>query len=285
MLVPLKIGERVFSWTEIPYFMGVVNVTPDSFSDGGKYFSLSSAITRVRELLEEGADIIDVGGESTRPFSDPVPVEEELKRVIPVIKAIKQEFPEVIISIDTYKSKVAEEALKAGAHLVNDISGGTFDPKMVEVIKSYECPYIVMHIKGTPKTMQIDPKYEDVVKEVKEFLYRRIEFLVEKGVKFENILIDPGLGFGKTLEHNLEILKRIKEFFSLNRPLVLGHSRKSFIGAIVDRSDPLKREGGTVGVSIWAALKGVHILRVHKVDLNKDAIKMFKFLSQLENQG
>lgn len=285
MLVPLKIGSKIFDWKEVPYFMGILNITPDSFSDGGQFFSVKSAITRVKELLEEGADLIDVGGESTRPFADPVPVEEEIKRVVPVIKTIRQEFPETIISVDTYKSKVAEKVLEVGAHLINDISAGTFDPRMAEVIRDYGCPYVIMHIKGTPKTMQINPEYEDVVKEVRDFLSKRIEFLVEKGIKFENIIIDPGLGFGKTLQHNVEILKRIDEFFKLGRPILLGHSRKSFIGTLTNRSNPLKREGGTVGVSLWAYLKGIHFLRVHKVDLSKDAITMFKFLRQQEGRN
>lgn len=285
MLAPLKLGSKVFDWREVPYLVGILNVTPDSFSDGGKFVSIKSAITRVKELLEEGADIIDVGGESTRPFADPVPVEEEIERVIPVIKAIRQEFPEVILSVDTYKSKVAEKALEVGAHLINDISAGTFDPRMVEVIRDYQCPYVIMHIKGTPKTMQINPEYKDVVEEIKDFLSKRIEFLVEKGIKFENIIIDPGLGFGKTLEHNVEILKRIDEFFKLKRPILLGHSRKSFIGILTNRPDPLKREGGTVGTSLWAYLKGIHFLRVHRVDLSKDAITMFKFLTQQEGRN
>lgn len=285
MLAPLRIGNRIFDWREIPYFMGVLNVTPDSFSDGGRFFSVNSAIIRVKELLEEGADIIDVGGESTRPFADPIPLEEEIKRVVPVIKAIKQDFPEAIISVDTYKSRVAERALEEGAHLINDISAGTFDPRMIEVIRDYQCPYVIMHIKGTPKTMQINPEYKNVVEEIKDFLSKRIEFLVEKGVRFENIIIDPGLGFGKTLDHNVEILRKIDEFFKLGRPVLLGHSRKSFIGTLTNRPDPLKREGGTVGVSFWAYLKGIHILRVHRVDLSKDAIMMFRLLKQQESRN
>ena len=279
MLPPLILGSKTLNWNNIPYFIGILNVTPDSFSDGGKYLNLKSALNRAKELLEEGAEIIDVGGESTRPFSDPVPEEEELKRVIPVIKTIKKEFPDSIISIDTYKSKVAEEALKAGANIVNDISALRFDSKMVEVVKDFNCPIIIMHMQGNPKTMQINPTYKDVVKEVKEFLQKRIEFLVEKGIPFENIIIDPGIGFGKTFKHNLQILKNLESFQELNRPILIGHSRKSFIGEIINKP-PFQRDGGTVGISFFAYLKGVHFLRVHKVDLNKDALLTFKFLTK-----
>jgi len=279
MLPPLILGSKTLNWNNIPYFVGILNVTPDSFSDGGKYLNLKSALNRAKELLEEGAEIIDVGGESTRPFSDPVPEEEELKRVIPVIKTIKKEFPDSIISIDTYKSKVAEEALKAGANIVNDISALRFDSNMIEVIKDFNCPIIIMHMQGNPKTMQINPTYKDVVKEVKEFLQKRIEFLVEKGIPFENIIIDPGIGFGKTFKHNLQILKNLESFQELNRPILIGHSRKSFIGEIINKP-PFQRDGGTIGISLFAYLKGVHFLRVHKVDLNKDALLTFKFLAK-----
>ena len=279
MLPPLILGSKTLNWNNIPYFIGILNVTPDSFSDGGKYLNLKSALNRAKELLEEGAEIIDVGGESTRPFSDPVPEEEELKRVIPVIKTIKKEFPDSIISIDTYKSKVAEEALKAGANIVNDISALRFDSNMIEVIKDFNCPIIIMHMQGNPKTMQINPTYKDVVKEVKEFLQKRIEFLVEKGIPFENIIIDPGIGFGKTFKHNLQILKNLESFQELNRPILIGHSRKSFIGEIINKP-PFQRDGGTIGISLFAYLKGIHFLRVHKVDLNKDALLTFKFLTK-----
>jgi len=279
MLPPLILGSKTLNWDNIPYFVGILNVTPDSFSDGGKYLNLKSALNRAKELLEEGAEIIDIGGESTRPFSDPVPEEEELKRVIPVIKTIKKEFPDSIISVDTYKSKVAEEALKAGANIVNDISALRFDSNMVEVIKDFNCPIIIMHMQGNPKTMQINPTYKDVVKEVKEFLQKRIEFLVEKGIPFENIIIDPGIGFGKTFKHNLQILKNLESFQELNRPILIGHSRKSFIGEIINKP-PFQRDGGTIGISLFAYLKGVHFLRVHKVDLNKDALLTFKFLTK-----
>lgn len=277
MFPPLNLGSKILDWKDYPYFVGILNVTPDSFSDGGKYLNMESALRRAKELLEEGADIIDVGGESTRPFSNPVSEEEELKRVIPVIKIIKREFPEAIISIDTYKSKVAEEALKAGANIVNDVSALLFDQKMIDVVKDFGCPVIIMHMQGNPKTMQINPTYRDVVREVKEFLKERIEFLVERGISFEKIIIDPGIGFGKTFAHNLQILRNLDSFKELNRPLMIGHSRKSFIGEIINKP-PFLRDGGTVGVSLFAYLKGIQFLRVHKVDINKDALATFKFL-------
>ncbi|PMP95551.1 MAG: dihydropteroate synthase, partial [Thermodesulfobacterium geofontis] len=274
MFPPLNLGSKILDWKNCPYFVGILNVTPDSFSDGGKYLNIESALKRAKELLDEGADVIDVGGESTRPFADPVPEEEELKRVIPIIKVIKREFPEAIISVDTYKSKVAEEALKAGANIINDISALRFDPKMVDVIRDFACPIIIVHMKGNPKTMQVNPVYTDAVKEVKEFLKERIEFLVERGISFENIIIDPGIGFGKTFAHNLQILKNLESFRELNRPLMIGHSRKSFIGEIINKP-PFLRDGGTVGVSLFAYLKGVQFLRIHKVDINKDALATF----------
>ena len=275
---PLKVRNKEFVWEKGPYFMGILNVTPDSFSDGGKFVEVEQAVKRVEELISEGADIIDIGGESTRPFSDRVPEEEELKRVIPVIKAVRERFPQVIISIDTYKSRVAEEAIKAGADIVNDISALRFDPKMVDVVREYGTPVVIMHMKGEPKTMQLNPEYEDVVKEVYEFLKKRMEFLVENGVSFDKIIIDPGIGFGKKFEHNITLLKNLHKFKDLDRPILLGHSRKSFIGEIIGK-EPFQRDGGTVGVSIFAVLKGVHILRVHNVGINKDAIATFKALN------
>ncbi len=276
---PLKIRNRIFDWSDIPYFVGILNVTPDSFSDGGKFLEVEKAVERAREMIEEGADIIDVGGESSRPFSEPVSEEEELKRVIPVIKTLREEFPEVIISIDTYKSRVAEKAINAGADIVNDISAGRFDPEMVNVIKDAECPVILMHMKGTPKTMQIDPFYKDVLKEIKDFLKERIDHFVSRGVDFEKIIVDPGIGFGKRLQDNLEIIKNLDVFKSLGRPVFLGHSRKSFIGEFI-KKPPDERDFATAGVSVFAVLKGVHFLRVHSVKVNKDAVTMFKILFQ-----
>jgi len=257
--------------------MGILNLTPDSFYDGGKLTSEEDILSQADKMLNEGATFLDLGGYSSRPGAAFVSEEEELKRVIPVIKSIKTEFPKAIISIDTYKSRVAEEALKAGADLINDISALRFDSRMIEVVKDFGCPVIIMHMQGNPKTMQINPTYKNVVKDIKDFLRERIESLVERGISFEKIIIDPGIGFGKTFNHNLQILKNLDSFKELNRPVLIGHSRKSFIGEIINKP-PLKRDGGTVGVSLFAYLKGAHFLRVHKVDINKDAIDTFKVL-------
>lgn len=277
MPTPLKIRDKVFDWKESPFLMGIINVTPDSFSDGGESYTIESAIRKALELIDAGADIIDVGGESTRPFSEPVPEEEEIKRVIPVIKEIRRSFPEAIISIDTYKASVAERALRAGADIVNDISGGQFDPRMLDVVREYSCPYILMHIKGTPKTMQINPQYTNLLKEIKEYFLQRIEEVERRGISIEKIILDPGIGFGKTFEHNIEILRNLHIFHDIGCPILVGPSRKSFIGEII-KKPPKERDGGTAGVAIFALLKGAHILRIHNVALVNDAIKVFKYL-------
>ncbi|MFN4196997.1 MAG: dihydropteroate synthase [Caldimicrobium sp.] len=257
--------------------MGILNITPDSFSDGGEAMTLEGALEKAKLLIKAGAQIIDVGGESTRPFSDPVSADEEIKRVIPVIKALREKYSDIIISVDTYKAKVAELALKAGADMVNDISGGQFDPNILDVVKDYQCPYILMHIKGTPKTMQINPHYNNVVDEIKQYFRERIEICLKKGIHKKNIILDPGLGFGKTFSHNLEILKHLEIFKEFDCPLLLGPSRKSFIGEIIQKP-PKDRDAGTAGMAIYAYLKGVHILRVHNVSMINDALKIFKFL-------
>lgn len=277
MPTPLKIRDKVFDWKESPFLMGIINVTPDSFSDGGESYTIESAIRKAQELIDAGADMIDVGGESTRPFSEPVPEEEEIKRVIPVIKEIRRSFPEAIISIDTYKASVAERALQVGADIVNDISGGQFDPRMLDVVREYSCPYILMHIKGTPKTMQINPQYTNLLKEIKEYFLQRIEEVERRGISIENIILDPGIGFGKTFEHNIEILRNLHIFHDIGCPILIGPSRKSFIGEII-KKPPKERDGGTAGVAIFALLKGAHILRIHNVALVNDAIKVFKYL-------
>jgi dihydropteroate synthase len=252
----IELGKRTL-------VMGVLNVTPDSFSDGGLYFDKQLAIDRALQMVEEGADIIDIGGESTRPFSDPVPLEEELRRVIPVIEAIAPKVA-VPISIDTYKAKVASEALQAGASIVNDISGLRFDPDLARVVSEHGAGLILMHIKGTPKTMQLDPHYEDVILEIKEFLKESIKKAESEGVHPDSIVIDPGIGFGKKLNHNLEIFRRLRELEELGKPILVGPSRKSFIGEIL--GVPVsERLYGTLGAVAYCALKGVHIVRVHDV--------------------
>lgn len=248
--------------------MGILNVTPDSFSDGGQFFTLESAVERARQLIREGADIVDIGGESTRPGAQPVSVEEELRRVIPVIRAIRTE-SSVPISVDTYKAPVAEAALEAGANIINDISALRFDPQMVKIVARARVPVVLMHMQGDPRTMQQNPVYTDVVREIKEFFIDRIAFAVAHGVKRERILIDPGIGFGKTVAHNIEILRRLGELEELGCPIVIGTSRKSFIGRLGSTgSEPLpidQRLEGTIASNVIAVLNGAQIVRVHDV--------------------
>ena len=231
---PMIIGTRTFDFSLRTYVMGILNVTPDSFSDGGKYFSVETAVTRALEMIEQGADIIDVGGESTRPkgvYGDTqkISVDEELSRVISVIERIAKS-TDAVISIDTTKSVVADEALKAGASIVNDISGLKFDERIAAVTAKHNAALVVLHIQGTPETMQLHPLYNDVVADVKEELRRSVEKAKSAGV--HNIIIDPGIGFGKNLEHNLKLLKHLKEFQELGHPILIGTSRKGFLGTI-----------------------------------------------------
>ncbi len=252
----LELGKRTL-------VMGVLNVTPDSFSDGGLYLDPKRAEERAWEMVEEGADIIDIGGESTRPGAEPLPLEEELRRVMPVLEALGPSFP-VPISIDTYKAKVAEEALKAGASIVNDISGLGFDQDMAEVVAHYGAALVIMHIKGTPKDMQLNPTYGDVLGEIKAYLRERIEKAEKAGVRSDAIIVDPGIGFGKRLEHNLEIFRRMKELEELGKPILVGPSRKRFIGEILG-VETSQRLYGTLAAVAFSILQGVHIVRVHDV--------------------
>ncbi len=255
-----------------PLIMGILNVTEDSFYDGGLYFSLEKAVLRAKEMIDEGADIIDVGGESTRPFSQRVPLEEELKRTIPVIKKIR-EFSNIPISIDTYKSKVAYEAIMAGANMINDISGLSFDREMAKVASKLDVPIVIMHIKGRPEDMQVSPYYEDVLREIKDYFRERIEYAKSEGIREENIIIDPGIGFGKRVEDNLKILKNLNQFKEFNKPILIGTSMKSFIGVVTQ--SPLKeRLAGTlasVAISIW---NGADIVRVHNVKETKKVVDL-----------
>ncbi|MCX8103679.1 MAG: dihydropteroate synthase [Candidatus Bipolaricaulota bacterium] len=255
--------------------MGILNVTPDSFSDGGKFFSLESAVARARQLIREGADIVDIGGESSRPGAQPVSVDEELRRVVPVIRAIRKE-SSVPISIDTYKAAVAEAALEAGANMMNDISALRFDPQMVRVVAQARVPVVLMHMQGTPQTMQQNPVYTDVMREIKEFLAERIAFAQTRGVEKERIIIDPGIGFGKTVAHNIEILRRLGELKELGCPILIGTSRKSFIGRLGSTtSEPLpvdQRLEGTIASTVIAVLNGAQLVRVHDVAALKRAL-------------
>jgi dihydropteroate synthase len=268
----LEIGQRVLDLSSRTHLMGVLNVTPDSFSDGGKFFKLEEAIKQGLKLAEEGADMIDIGGESTRPGSEPVTIEEELRRVIPVIEELTKMI-QVPISIDTYKSRVAKEALDSGASMVNDISGLRYDPEMKKVIAKYDVPVVLMHIKGTPKNMQENPHYDNLIEEIKTYLIESIKIAKEAGIDGDKIIIDPGIGFGKTPEDNLRILKNLNEFTELGRPLMVGVSRKSFIGKILNLPTEERLEGSLASMAV-AIMNGANILRVHDVKESKMVAKL-----------
>ena len=261
----LTLGDRT-------HVMGILNVTPDSFSDGGCYLDVQRAVAHTRLMVEEGATLVDVGGESSRPGASPVSIAEELARVLPVIRAIVDTV-DVLISVDTYKAEVARQALAAGAHLVNDITALRGDTAMASVVASMEAGLILMHMKGTPRTMQQAPHYDDVVSEVRASLAASVRTAEEQGVSAERIIIDPGIGFGKTSEHNLELLKRLSEFRSLNKPLLIGTSRKSFIGNILGLPTS-ERVEGTAATVCWAIAQGADIVRVHDVKANVRAALM-----------
>ncbi|MEO2069465.1 MAG: dihydropteroate synthase [Desulfurobacteriaceae bacterium] len=265
-----------------PVIMGILNVTPDSFSDGGEFFSLDRAVKHCEEMLEGGAKIIDIGGESTRPGSLPVPIDEEIKRTIPVIEEIRKRLgDDFFISIDTYKSEVAKRALDAGADIVNDISGFHFDSRMAKLVAERKCPAVIMHIKGTPKDMQKNPYYEDVIKEIMEYFEKTIENAEKEGVRRSQLIIDPGIGFGKRLEDNLTILRRLSEFKIFGIPILIGTSRKSFIGAITGETDPKKRIEGTLASLYASVIRGAKILRVHDV---KETKKFLDVLLAIEEE-
>jgi len=267
----LQLGKRTL-------IMGVLNVTPDSFYDGGRYSNLRKAVERALEMVEEGADIIDIGGESSRPGANSVEEKEELERVIPVIKKLSSRI-RVPVSIDTYKSGVAKKAIDAGASIVNDISALRMDEKMAKVIESSGVPVCLMHMQGTPRNMQRNPRYKDVVSEIFAFLRERIDFCEQAGIDIEKTIVDPGIGFGKTVLHNLEILKKLDQFKSLGRPIIIGVSRKSLIGKVL-QLEPEERLEGSLASAIWCMTKGASILRVHDVRETKRAIKMVEAIAQ-----
>jgi dihydropteroate synthase len=249
--------------------MGVVNVTPDSFSDGGRYLDAAAAIAHGRRLIAEGADLLDVGGESTRPGAQPVTPEQEIARVLPVIEALA---PERRVSIDTTKIAVARAALDAGATYVNDVSAFRFEPDLAGLVADAGVDCCLMHMLGEPRTMQDDPRYDDVVDDVKAHLEERIAFATAEGVAEEHIHVDPGIGFGKTAAHNLELLRRLDEIVALGRPVVVGTSRKSFLGRLTGRDDPADRLPGTIATNVLALERGARIFRVHDVAPVRDAL-------------
>ena len=276
----LSWGEHRLDLGRRTCIMGVVNVTPDSFSDGGKFFTIDDAVTQGHKLFEDGADILDIGGESTRPFSDAVSEEEEIQRVVPVIEKLSKQIS-IPISIDTTKAKVADCALKAGASMINDISSLRFDPDLANVAADYGVPVILMHMLGNPKTMQVEPKYDDLIAEIKTFLENRIEQAERKGISRSKIIIDPGIGFGKTFDHNLLLIKNLHEFKALNVPILIGTSRKAFIRNLLKaetmedvhpRSEIV--ETGTQASVAAAVLNGAHIVRVHDVVNTRITVKI-----------
>ena len=258
---------------DTPKIMGILNVTPDSFYDGGRFNATDTALQRVEKMLEDGADIIDVGGMSSRPGAPIIPVEDELKRVIPIIEEIKKHFPETIISIDTLQSKVAREAIAVGASIINDISAGTIDPKIFEVAAELNVPYILMHMQGKPKSMQDSPTYENICLDLIDFFQEKLNHLKKIGIN--DLIIDVGFGFGKTVEHNYQLLDNLNEFKILDKPMLVGVSRKSMIWKVL-KSNPEQALNGTTVVHTLALLKGANILRVHDIKEAKECIKIIQ---------
>jgi dihydropteroate synthase len=252
--------------------MGIVNVTPDSFSDGGEWFERDDAIAHGRAQVAEGAEIVDVGGESTRPGAEPVDEQEELRRVVPVIAGLRGAGAQ--LSVDTMKLAVAEAAIEAGAGYVNDVTAFRNAPEMAGLVADRDCDCCLMHMLGEPRTMQSDPRYDDVVDDVKAFLEQRVEFALREGVREERIQVDPGIGFGKTLEHNLTLLRRLDEIAALGLPVVVGTSRKSFLGLLTGREDPHDRVAATVASNVLAYERGARVFRVHDVAPTVDALRV-----------
>jgi dihydropteroate synthase len=263
---------RSFDYAKHTYIMGILNVTPDSFSDGGKFFSADRAVEHAILLAEQGADMLDIGGESTRPGSVRISAEEELNRVLPVIEGIRRH-SDIVLSIDTYKADVARQAIEAGVQIVNDISALRFDSGMIDVIRAGGASVILMHMKGSPETMQLDPFYDDVVSEVGTFLTERAEYAVRAGI--QQILLDPGIGFGKRFEDNIALLRSLKEFTGFGFPLAIGVSRKSFIGTILDLPVD-RRQVGTITATVLAMVNGARLVRVHDVGDIKKAVLVYQ---------
>lgn len=272
----LKLGERTL-------LMGILNVTPDSFSDGGLFFNKERAIAQALKMVNEGADIIDIGGESTRPGAKPIPVDEELRRVIPVIEILVKEI-DIPISIDTYKSEVAQRAIDAGAEIINDISGLHFDPELAKVASKEKTPIILMHTRGSPETMQKDICYKSLFSEILNYLKESIRIAEDSGVDPDKIIIDPGIGFGKRVEDNLLIIKNLSELRVLGKPILLGTSRKSFIGKILN-TDVSDRLEGSIASAMIGVLNGAHIIRCHDVAQTKKALAVVDAIKTVENQN
>ncbi|MGH8000038.1 MAG: dihydropteroate synthase [Brasilonema sp.] len=265
----LIIRERCFEWGQRTYLMGVLNVTPDSFSDGGEFNTATTALSQAQAMVAGGADIIDVGGQSTRPGAEQITLAEELDRILPVLQVLRKEIT-VPISVDTTRATVAEAAIEAGADIVNDISSGTLDPEMLPTVANMNVPIILMHIRGNPQTMQQFTDYQDLIGEIHSFLAKQIAAATAAGINQGKMIIDPGIGFAKNYEQNLEILRRLPQLRQLNCPILVGASRKSFIGRILNQPDPKARVWGTAAACCAAIFNGADILRVHDVQQMRD---------------
>lgn len=261
-----------------PAIMGILNITPDSFSDGGNYYDSGKAISHVQEMVEAGANIIDIGGESTRPGSDPVSVEDELNRVIPVLETVLPKFPNIFFSIDTTKYEVAHKSLERGAHIINDISGLQKEPRLADLCAEFDVPLVIMHSKGDPKTMQKDPVYNDVLAEVSSFFSKKIEMSKSRGAN--KIILDPGIGFGKKLEHNLELLANLDTFRKFGYPLLVGASRKSMISFLLGKRTMDERLPATLAIHYDSLIRGAKIIRVHDVKEAADTVAIFNAIKK-----
>jgi dihydropteroate synthase len=275
-----QLPDRVLRIDRRPLILGIVNVTPDSFSDGGRHAGPSAAVAHGLELVRQGADLLDIGGESTRPGSQPVPLEEELRRVLPVVAALAAATP-VPLSVDTWKAEVARACLAAGASIINDVTALRGDPSMADVVRAAGAGAILMHMQGTPATMQLDPQYEDVIAEIGHFFEERLQTLADQGIARERLVLDPGIGFGKRTSHNLEILARLREFQRFGRPVCLGVSRKGIIGRLVGERPVERRLAGSLAAVCYAlGQQAVQVVRVHDVEETKDAVTLFVALQE-----
>lgn len=268
-----RLRTRMLHFSRRPLLMGIVNVTPDSFSDGGKFFSVEAAVEQALRLVDEGADLLDIGGESTRPYSDPVSTEDELGRITPVFETLANRVS-IPLSIDTNKSAVARAALAAGAEIINDVTALTGDVAMLQIAAESAAGICAMHMQGTPQTMQDSPHYDDVVREVREYLRSRLEALVAAGIAAERVCLDPGIGFGKTDQHNLTLMAHCDQLHELGRPLLVGHSRKGFLSELLG-DEQADRTSATVGAALSLAVQGVQVIRIHDVRPVREALLAF----------
>ena len=273
-------GNYILDLTRKTHVMGILNITPDSFSDGGRHFDRATAVEQGLRMVEDGADIIDIGGESTRPGSDPISLDEELRRTIPVIEELAKRIS-VPLSIDTYKAEVAQEALDAGASIINDISGLRFDPEMPKVVAKFNVPVVMMHIKGKPKDMQQNPVYEALIPEIMDYFRISIRLAKKFGIREDLMVLDPGIGFGKTFDHNLELLNNLEQLTLLEKPLLIGPSRKAFIGKILGEAAATERLEGTAAAVAVSIMKGANIIRVHDV---KEMAKVAKVVDAIKRE-